>query len=104
LTKNTMKRRWYWYLSLVAPIMLSGLPVAAFKSVGYLIEGLPKHAVAELAYVPINWVSWFSVTIPTRLEESLFIGILILLSTLAIPIVCILLMYKGRKERTNGTI
>ena len=67
--------RWYKWVCLIILITISGIPVALFKAIGYLISGLPRYAVSILLDMPLNWARVVLVVIPELISNNPIVGI-----------------------------
>jgi hypothetical protein len=91
-------RKWYWWLGLAIVLFWLGIPQAVFKSVLYLAESLPRHAVVELANVPLNLAEWLFVTTPSRIAEAPVSGTFIFIGSIAVLGIGIWLMCRKPKN------
>ena len=98
MEKIKKTKRWYWYLGLAILLLWLGIPQAVFKSVLYLAESLPRHAVVELAYVPLNLAEWLVVTTPNRIAEDPATGIPLFIGNIAVLGIGIWLMCRKPKN------
>ena len=67
-------RTFFKVLGWLLILQLFGIPWAVINSFWYLANGLWKHALAELAYVPLNFILW-AAKAAERIMNSPIIGI-----------------------------
>ena len=100
-------KRWYWYLGLLLILQFFGIPLAIVKTFLYLIEGLPRHAVAQLANIFLDFGEWILVKVPQRIQENPFSGIGILIGEVLVLVIGIWLVRRKpriRKEEKDVQI